>query len=91
MKYEGRQNKYLHESVRVLFLDFDEIKLIGFLYIFALQSDVLIFWLNLFIAPLMIIPYKRKQSRGFFGQFLYSVGYMSMTGYPNYDAFEFEE
>ncbi|MFZ3461469.1 hypothetical protein [Vibrio harveyi] len=91
MKYDGRQNKYLHESVQVLFLDFDEVKFIGFLYALALAFDVGILYLNIIILPIFVIPYKRKQSRGFFGQFLYSMGFYKLHGYPIPEACEFYE
>lgn len=90
MNYKGRFNRHLHPATQVLFLDTDELSIIGLLLGVAqmIGGDA---WYVALFGPLFIIPYKREQSRGFFNHTLYHMGFFPLYGYPNTEAKVFHE
>lgn len=89
MQYSGRLNSYLHRPVQVIALDADEVKIIFILLIIAFVVGGTLSWALFFCGPWIIIPYKRKQTRGFLTYFLTRAGMRPVYGYPpsNVDTF----
>ena len=79
---KGRFSVYLHKPLQILWIDYHEAIVVIIFYLLATLFGG-VFWLLLFVAPAVIIPIKRRQSRGFLGHLLYLFGYAPLTGYPH--------
>ena len=87
---DERMPEYLHLPLQVLWFDTPEITMIAMLYIMAALFGG-IAWFFLFVGPILVIPYKRAQPRGYFSHLLYVFGWSRLAGYPPYTLTRFAE
>ncbi len=87
---DEKMPEYLHLPLQVLWFDTPELTLIAMLYIMAAIFGG-IAWAFLFVGPILIIPYKRAQPRGYFSHLLYVLGWQSYSGYPSHTLSRFAE
>jgi hypothetical protein len=87
---QARMPRYIHKPLQVLWFDINEIMIIVMFYLAAMSFGGLM-WLILIGGPVLFIPYKRKQSRGYFQHVLYQVGFVELAGYPVPAANQFRE
>ncbi|WP_339145180.1 hypothetical protein [Pseudoalteromonas galatheae] len=76
-----RMPRYIHKPLQILWFDVNEVVILVIFYLAAMTFGGLM-WLTLIIGPALIIPYKRKQPRGFFQHAMYLLGYAKLWGYP---------
>jgi len=81
---------YLHLPLQVLWFDSSEITMIAMFYIAGVLFGG-IAWLLLVVGPILIIPYKRQQPRGFLAHFFYMIGWSRFCGYPTHTLSNFTE
>lgn len=73
--------RYIHKPLQILWFDVNEVIIIVMFYLASMTFGGLM-WLLLIVGPALFIPYKRKQSRGYFQHLLYKAGFVQLTGYP---------
>lgn len=76
-----RMPRYLHKPIQILWFDANEVLILVVFYMIAMTFGGLA-WLTLIAGPAIIIPYKRKQPRGYFSHALYCAGFAKLNGYP---------
>jgi len=76
-----RMPKYLHKPLQILWFDVNEIVMIVIFYMFAMMFGGLA-WFLVILGPLILIPFKRKQPRGYIQHVICYLGYSKMIGYP---------
>ena len=79
---KGRYSKYLHMPMQIVWFDFHEVMCMVVFYLLAMLFGGG-FWVLLFIGPAVLIRIKRAHGRGFFGHWIYYLGYARLDGYPH--------
>ena len=83
--------RYLHEPIRILWFDLEDLGVILLGYFFWLMLES---WLVIPIAvlvPAWFIRLKRSKPRGYLGHLLYYYGFSNLKGYPPPTTREFHE
>jgi type IV conjugative transfer system protein TraL len=82
--------QYLHQPVKILWLDLDEMVLINILFMLAIIFGN-IFWLFLIVLPYVVSKTKKNKPRGFLKHYLYKVGVVDLKKAPPYFERKFVE
>jgi type IV conjugative transfer system protein TraL len=82
--------QYLHQPIKILWFDLDEIALFNILLILAMIFGN-IFWLLLFILPYIVSRAKKNKARGFLRHYLYKLGVIDFKMVPPYFERRFTE
>jgi type IV conjugative transfer system protein TraL len=82
--------QYLHQPIKILWLDLDEVVLINFLFILAMVFGN-IFWLLLVVLPYIVSKMKKNKPRGFLRHYLYKIGAVDFKNVPPYFEKKFAE
>ncbi|MEJ2743454.1 MAG: type IV conjugative transfer system protein TraL [Gammaproteobacteria bacterium] len=82
--------QYMHLSTQLLWFDQEELSIILCCYLMGLVFGGWA-WSLLIIGPIVYIPIKRRQPRGFLLHLLYRVGLAQLKGYPGPEAKVFFE
>jgi type IV conjugative transfer system protein TraL len=90
MAYKKWVPQYLHQPIRILWFDLDEVVLINFLFMLAIIFGN-VFWLLLVIIPYIVSRMKKNKPRGFLKHYLYKIGAIDFTNVPPYFEKKFVE
>jgi type IV conjugative transfer system protein TraL len=82
--------QYLHQPIKILWLDLDEVVLINILFMFALIFGN-VFWLLLIVVPYVVSKMKKNKPRGFLRHYLYKIGVIDFKKAPPYFEKKFTE
>jgi type IV conjugative transfer system protein TraL len=82
--------QYLHQPIKILWLDLDEVVLINILFMFAIIFGN-VFWLLLIIVPYIVSRMKKNKPRGFLRHYLYKIGVIDFKNAPPYFEKKFTE
>jgi type IV conjugative transfer system protein TraL len=82
--------QYLHQPIKILWFDLDEIVLFNILLMLAMIFGN-IFWLLLFILPYIVSRAKKSKARGFLRHYLYKIGIIDFKMVPPYFERKFAE
>jgi type IV conjugative transfer system protein TraL len=82
--------QYLHQPIKILWLDLDEVVLINFLFMLAMIFGN-IFWLLLVVLPYIVSKMKKNKPRGFLRHYLYKIGVVNFKNAPPYFERKFAE
>jgi len=75
--------QYLHQPIKILWFDLDEIVLVNVLLMLAMIFGN-IFWLLLIVLPYMVSKMKKNKARGFLRHYLYKIGVIDLKMVPPY-------
>jgi type IV conjugative transfer system protein TraL len=73
--------QYLHQPIKILWLDLDEVVLINILFMLAIIFGN-IFWLLLIVLPYIMSKMKKNKPRGFLRHYLYKIGVIDFKNVP---------
>jgi type IV conjugative transfer system protein TraL len=82
--------QYLHQPIKILWFDLDEVVLINVLFMLAVIFGN-VFWLLLFIIPFVVSKMKKNRPRGFLKHYLYKIGAIDFKNVPPYFEKKFVE
>lgn len=82
--------QYLHQPIKVLWFDIDELVLINILFMLAMIFGYF-FWLLLVVLPVMVSKMKKNKPRGFLKHYLYKMGVINFKNIPPYFEKKFVE
>ena len=77
-----RLSKYLHEMIFIIWMDIQEWVLVIILYAFWIIDPSLFKFALMLLIPVVLIPIKRRQSRGFLMHIFYYLGFRKLHFYP---------
>ena len=89
--HKQRLSRYLHEVPFVIWLDVQEWALIIVCYIFWIAEPSIAKFLFGLAVPMLLIPLKRRQPRGYLIHIMYYTGFKNTSYYPPVLADKYEE
>jgi type IV conjugative transfer system protein TraL len=82
--------QYLHQPIKILWFDLDEIVLVNILLMLAMIFGN-IFWLLLIVLPYVVSKSKKNKPKGFLRHYLYKIGVVDLKMVPPYFEKRFSE
>lgn len=86
-----RVPRYLHEPVKIIFFDQEDIMLLGMGYVLWLLAGTIYVIPISVLVPYLLIRYKKSKPRGYLRHLLYAFGFSKMKGYPLPTTTDFHE
>ncbi|MEY8201088.1 MAG: hypothetical protein RPS47_17750 [Colwellia sp.] len=85
-----RLSKHLHKPALLVAIEIHEIGVFGAAYAIGLIGGGW-WWSSFIVLPFTIIPWLRKQPRGYLSHILCYLGFSEILGYPKLMTKDFEE
>ncbi|MDY0300517.1 MAG: type IV conjugative transfer system protein TraL [Trichlorobacter sp.] len=90
VEYGCRFPKYLSSPLHILWWEIDEVAIIMMCLCMCLLFGN-IWWILLFVLPVVYSQLKKRAEKGFLKHLLYQLGLVKIDGYPHYYEQEFYE